>query len=127
MKILKQFAIIAGVYVACEIVLKIVPVNFPANVLGMLVMFTLLCAKVIKLEQVEDVAGFFTANMGFFFVPAGVSIAANIGIVKEIILPILIVCVVGTALVFFTTVFSARFIQKFQHSVYSKLKKGGGE
>jgi holin-like protein len=125
MKLLKQFGIIMGVYVGCEIFLMIVPIRFPANVLGMLVMFALLCAKIVKLDQIEEVAGFLTTNLGFFFIPAGVSIASNFGLVKEIIFPILIICLFGTALVFTATVFTARGIQKLSLKKHAKINKEG--
>lgn len=114
MKLLKQFGIIMGVYVGCEIIMLFVPINFPASVLGMLVMFTLLCIKVIKLEQIENVTGFFTANIAFFFVPAGVSIGPNLGLVKEIILPIIAICFIGIIPVYAVTLYTARVIQKIQ-------------
>lgn len=114
MKLLKQFGIIMGVYVFCEILLNIINVRFPANVLGMIVLFILLCTKVIKLEQIEDVSNFLTSNMAFFFIPAGASIAKDLGIVKDSFFPILIICILGTAIVFGFTVYTARLIQKIQ-------------
>ncbi|NMC57664.1 MAG: CidA/LrgA family protein [Eubacteriaceae bacterium] len=114
MKLLKQFAIITGVYAASEIILMFVPVKFPANVLGMILMFILLCLKVVKLEQVGDVAAFLTSNMGFFFVPAAASVARDLGIVADTFWPILVICVVGTALVFGATAYTAYFIQRLQ-------------
>jgi holin-like protein len=125
MKLLKQFGIIMGVYVGCEIFLMVVPIHFPANVLGMLVMFALLCAKIVKLDQIDEVAGFLTANLGFFFIPAGVSIASNFGLLKEIIFPILLICLIGTVLVFTATIFTARGIQKFSLKKRTKTSKGG--
>jgi len=114
MKLLKQFAFIMGVYVAAELILMVVPIKFPANVLGMILMFILLCAKVIKLEQINDVSTFLTSNMGFFFVPAAASVAKDLGIVADTFWPILVICIVGTTLVFGATVFTARLIQKLQ-------------
>lgn len=119
MKLLKQFGIIMGVYVFCEILLLIVPIKFPANVLGMIVMFILLCTKAVKLEQISDVSTFLTTNMGFFFVPAAASVAKDLGIVADAFFPILIICIIGTTLVFGATVFTAHSIQKIQ------LRKGG--
>lgn len=114
MKLLKQFAIIMGVYALSEIILMIVPVKFPANVLGMILMFILLCAKVVKLEQISDVSTFLTTNMGFFFVPAAASVARDLGIVADTFWPILAICIIGTTLVFASTAFTARLVQKIQ-------------
>ena len=43
----------------------------------MVLLLVLLKTKVIKLEQIEQVADFFLDNITFFFIPAGVSILVS--------------------------------------------------
>ncbi|MDR0837715.1 MAG: CidA/LrgA family protein [Propionibacteriaceae bacterium] len=74
MKYVKQFAIIMAVCLVGEAVEALVPLPVPGNVYGMVLMFILLCLKVVRVEQVKDVAGFLIAIMSIFFVPAGVGL-----------------------------------------------------
>ena len=50
------------------------PIPMPASVIGLVLMFIALTTGVIKLEQVEAVGTALTNNIGFLFVPAGISV-----------------------------------------------------
>ena len=41
----------------------------PGNVLGVVILFSLLCLGVIKVEQVEGMADFLLKHLVFFFIP----------------------------------------------------------
>lgn len=79
MKIFKQVALIASFSIVGEIISWIltllIPSFFiPGSLIGMILLFILLKTKVIKYEWIDSVSEFFLSNMGFFFVPAAVSI-----------------------------------------------------
>ena len=79
MKIFKQIALIAAFSIVGEILswifTLILPSFFiPGSLIGMILLFILLKIKVIKYEWIDSVTEFFLSNMGFFFVPAAVSI-----------------------------------------------------
>ena len=79
MKIFKQVALIALFSIVGEIIswilTQLIPSFFiPGSLIGMILLFILLKTKVIKYEWIDSVSEFFLSNMGFFFVPAAVSI-----------------------------------------------------
>lgn len=54
MKYLSQFLIILGFTLAGEALQRMVPLPIPASVYGLILLFTALCLKVVKLEQVKQ-------------------------------------------------------------------------
>lgn len=79
MKIFKQVALIAAFSIVGEIIsfllVKLIPSFFiPGSLIGMILLFILIKTKIIKYEWIDSVSEFFLSNMGFFFVPAAVSI-----------------------------------------------------
>ena len=74
MKIIRQIGIIFAVCWLSILVEKILPVAFPASVIGMILLFICLFTGALKIEHIQEKADFLLENMAFFFVPAGVSI-----------------------------------------------------
>lgn len=74
MKYLKQLLIILSISFAGEILSHYIPLGIPASIYGMVIMFTLLCTGVLKLESVREVGKFLVGIMGIMFVPATVGI-----------------------------------------------------
>ena len=52
-----------------KIIESFIPFPMPASVIGLVLLFILLSAGVIKLRQVEGVGTALTNNIGFLFVP----------------------------------------------------------
>lgn len=46
----------------------------PGNILGMLILFILLCLKIVKLEQIKEVSDFFLKRLAFFFLPPAIGL-----------------------------------------------------
>ena len=80
-----------GVFLA-----EILPLPIPGNVLGLLILFILLCTKIIKVEQIKTVSDFFLDHLAFFFIPAGVGLISSFGVIKEIWVKLLLVCIITT-------------------------------
>lgn len=76
MRILLQFAIIVGICLVGEFLHKIVGVPVPGNILGMVLLFILLCLKVVKIDYIKDVSDFLLKYIAFFFLPPSISIMA---------------------------------------------------
>lgn len=103
MKYLTQFGLIAGITLVGEILNKTLPLPVPSSVWGMVIMFILLCAGVVKLSQVEEAADFLLAIMTVMFVPVGAGLLKNwSGVVNEIV-PIFAVIILSTLVCFFVT------------------------
>ena len=67
-----------------EFLSLISPVAIPGSVIGMVLLFIALHFKWLKLNQVEEVGNWLTDNMAIFFVPAGVGLMTNFGILGDV-------------------------------------------
>ena len=84
MRIFLQFTIIVAICIAGEILHRIVGVPLPGNIIGFVplpgniigfvLLLVLLCTKVLKLEQISAVSGFFLNHLAFFFLPPSIAI-----------------------------------------------------
>lgn len=113
MKILIQVALIVGLFWICQGIETILPFPVPASVLSLLIMLVLLWCKVLKEEQVKDVADFLLGNLAFFFVPAAVGIMQYVDVICQNTVAFLTICVVSTILTFGVTVTVVRFTRRF--------------
>ena len=104
MKILTQISIIFGLYWLCQVVEQFLPFPIPASVLSLLILLVLLWTRVVKEEQVQDVADFLPSNLALFFVPAAVGILKYVDVIRENALAFAVICVVTTVLTFGVTV-----------------------
>lgn len=103
MNILMQTAVLLLICFAGEGISLALPFAFPSSVISMILLFILLATKIVKLKQIEEVTGFLTKNMAFFFLPAGVEILENYKPVADKILPLFAVLVLTTIITFAVT------------------------
>jgi holin-like protein len=103
MKILRQLLLIIGIFLIGEILSKTLKLPLPGNIIGMLLLLFLLMTKIVKLEMIEEVSDFFLKHLAFFFIPAGVSLMAKFGLIKDSIWQILLICIVVTLAVIAVT------------------------
>ncbi len=118
MAILTQIGVVLGVCLVGELVAQVLPFPFPSSVIAMVLLFVLLCAKVIKPHHIRQKGYFLLKNMAFFFIPAGVGILENFDQLKANLLPFLVVCVLTTFITFFVSAMTVRAMMALQ-------KKGG--
>jgi holin-like protein len=74
LKALGQLAILWVIYAASTWLAKATGLPIPGNVLGVLILFGLLCLGVIKLEQVQLAADFLLKHLVFFFAAVAVGL-----------------------------------------------------
>lgn len=115
MKYLSQFLWIMGFTFAGEALQRIIPLPIPASVYGLLLLFAALCFKLVKLEQVKQTGSFLTSILPILFVSPAVGIVEDWALIREDLLPILLMLVASTVLAFGI---AGRTAQAF-------LKKGG--
>lgn len=72
--VIVQIAIIFLFLAIGEVIVWATGIPIPSSIIGMLCLTAALQYKVIKLRWVSGVAEFLTSNLGFFFIPAGVSL-----------------------------------------------------
>ena len=99
MKLFREALIIFGIYLLGELLSSLLHLPIPGNILGMVILFILLCTKVVKVDNISNVTNFLLDHLSFFFIPAGVGLMASIGIIKSTWWQILVVCIATTIIV----------------------------
>lgn len=112
MKIIKQIGIIFSICWIAQIIESILPFDFPASVVGMIMLFALLVLGGLKVDHIREKSDFLLSNMAFFFIPAGVSIINYFDVLKSCVLQLLVICVVSTVITFAATAYSMKLVLK---------------
>ena len=99
MKLFRESLIILGIYLLGELLSRSLNLPIPGNILGMLILFILLCTKVVKVDNISTVTNFLLDHLSFFFIPAGVGLMASIGIIKSTWWQLLVVCISTTVII----------------------------
>lgn len=100
MKYLSQFLIILGFTFLGEALQRLVPLPIPASVYGIALLFTALCLKIVKVEQVKDAGNFLTSILPILFVSPAVGILEDWALLRNAVLPITLLVLGSTVLVF---------------------------
>ena len=94
----QQALTIAIVLFISKIIESFIPFPMPASVIGLVLLFILLCTGVVKLGQVEGVGTALTNNISFLFVPAGISVINSLPILSQHPILILLLIIISTLL-----------------------------
>ena len=100
MKYLTQFFWILLFCALGEVLAAVIPFPIPAAIYGLVLLFLALSLKIIRLEQVSDMAKFLIRVMGVFFVSPVVNILAYWGVIAPNVGAICVIILVTTVLVF---------------------------
>ena len=100
MKYLSQFLRITAFTLAGELLQRLIPLPVPASVYGLVLLFAALCTGVIKQEQLKDAAGFLISILPHLFVPTAVGILGNWPMIKDDVIPILLLALVCRVVTF---------------------------
>lgn len=117
------FAILIILQFVSTIIINILPLKFPAPILGMVILVVLLQAKIIKEEWVKKICELLLKHMALLFIPLFVGIIVYFELIKTNLLPILLAIFVITTLIMVLTAIFVETIIKFTR--LSKIKKGG--
>ena len=102
-KYLRQFGIILAVTCVGEIMKYFIPLPIPGSIYGLILMFVLLMAKVIKVEHVKETGEFLIEIMPLMFIPAGVGLITSWSQLQPFLVPLLVITVVSTFVVMIVT------------------------
>lgn len=81
----------------------------PGNVIGMILLLVLLMTKIIRVEWIEDSAGFLTKHLAFFFIPIAVGLMSYGNLLKAEGIPLFLALIVSLSVgLFVTAVISGR-------------------
>ncbi len=103
MRLVRQFLLIAGVSFLGEGLRALLPFPIPASVYGLMIMFSALCLKVVKVEQVKDASKFLIEIMPVMFIPAAVGLITTWDVLRPVLLPVGVITVVSTVVVMAVT------------------------
>lgn len=103
MKYIKQFAIIVLMTFLGECLNFLIPLPVPASIYGMILLFLCLQTGIVKLSQIEETADLLLGVMPIFFISPTVSLMSSIGVIKDSLLGVFIVCIVSTVIVMAVT------------------------
>ncbi len=109
-----ELAVIFGVCLLGEFITELLPFDFSASVLSMIILLLLLIVKALKFENIKATANFLTSNMAVLFIPYGVKILEYLDIIKENLLLFLLIVLVTTPVVYGVTALTAALIIKLQ-------------
>ena len=100
MKYLSQFLIILGFTLTGEALQRIIPLPIPASVYGLTLLFLALCLKIVKVDQVKQTGAFLTSILPILFVSPAVNIVDDWGLIRNDLLPIVLIMIGSTVLTF---------------------------
>ena len=100
MRYLSQFLIILGFTLAGEALQRLIPLPIPASVYGLILLFTALCLRVVKPEQVKQTGAFLTSILPILFVAPTVNILEYWDLIAPRLIPIGLLIVGSTVLTF---------------------------
>lgn len=103
MKFVKQLLIILSISFIAEIMEYFIPLPVAASIYGLVLMLIGLMTGLIPLKEVEDAADFLVEIMPIMFIPATVGIMTSIEALKQMLVPLCVISIVSTVLVFGVT------------------------
>ena len=109
---IRQCAVLLGCLALGELIVFLTGVMLPSSIVGMLLLALFLKLGWIKLEWVKGLADFLVANLGFFFVPAGVALMLYFDIIEAQFWPIVISTVISKVLVLVVTGWNHQIIRR---------------
>ncbi len=99
----KQCAVILICLVVGEAIVGLTGCKIPGSIIGMIFLTLMLQLRVVKVKQVEAVSKVLLANLGFFFVPAGVGLMLYFDLIARDWQAIVLSSAISTALVIVAT------------------------
>lgn len=97
---IRALLIVLGCWWCGELLVWLTGLPLPPSVVGLLVLFGLLNAKVIDELQVKALCDFCLQHMMLFLIPPCVGLMQYLGLLRQYAVPIVVATVVSTALVF---------------------------
>lgn len=105
-----------------ELLKELLPFSVPGSIYGLILMIFALCTGMVKVHQVKEVSDFLLDIMPVLFIPSTVGLMITWGTLKDIIVPVLIVCIPGTIIVMGVT---GRITQRLIRLSSKENGKGG--
>jgi holin-like protein len=112
MKIMLQAGIIFGLCWISRIIARFLPFDFPAAVIALFLVFFMLLTGLLRLDHIREKSDFLLSNMAFFLIPSSVNVINYLGLVKENVLKLILVCAVSLVITFGVTALTVSAVLK---------------
>lgn len=112
MKNIIQLAIIVAICVAGNIIQETFNVPIPGNIIGMLLLLTLLLTNTLKLSMIEDISNFMLKHLSFFFIPAAVGLITCFSILDGKWFTLMFISLVSTIIIVVVTGLTVQILMK---------------
>ena len=110
--IIKEVGLILTICLVGEWVAALLPFSFPASVISMILLLTLLWAGVIKERHIQTLSNFLVVNMGLFFIPSLVGTLEHTKTLMTNLIPFLVITLLTTPLVYLAAAWSVQLLTK---------------
>ena len=85
-----------------ELISMLLPFQFPASIIGLLLLFIALSSGLLKQQHVALICGQLNRHIGILFVPAGVALMGYFDLIQQNLVALILASVLGTVAIFFT-------------------------
>ena len=99
MKYIRQFGIILLISFLGELLHTLLPLPVPASIYGIVLLFTALETRILKVSAIRETASFLLEIMPMLFIPAGVGLLDKWDVLRPIWLPFAAIVVASTFIV----------------------------
>ena len=113
MSIMVELAIVFGICLISQGVSALLPIEFPASVISMLLLLALLLSGVVKERHIQRVSTFLVGNMAFFFIPPCVGLIDHAATLGSCLIPFLIIAILTTPLIYAITGWTIQLMMKW--------------
>jgi len=100
MQYIRQALYIFGFSFLGEVLNRLIPLPIPASIYGMVLLFLALQWKLVSIEAVKDMGGFLISILSVLFVPPIVALMDYWALVRDNLLPMLVIYLVSSLLAF---------------------------
>ena len=115
MEIIVQIGVFFVICLLGQLLSSVLPIPIPGSIIAMILLFLLLLFKIIKPKHIQKKSDFLLGNMAFFFIPAGVGIIEQFDLIKNDIVPLLVICAISTVLTFAAASGTVRLVLRLQN------------
>lgn len=118
MKYVTQLLIILAFCLAGELLAAVIPLPIPAAIYGLILLLIALCTGLLKADKISATANYLIRIMPILFVAPAANILQNWGVIAPNVIPIVVISVSTTFLVFAVSGLVTQWLLK---------KKGGAK
>lgn len=112
MKILQQVGILFGLCWLSQVIEAVLPMTFPASVIGLILLLILLLTRLIRVDHVREKSDFLLTNLPFFFIPAAAGIMNYADLILANGVAFVVTCVVSLVVTFAATAWAVQLTMK---------------